>query len=784
MRKCFAGPGRAGCAPDLPRSIRRRFLALGGQRRVGQTSHGAACFARLAPKMGDLPDAPEGTRSIFISMKKLETYGLKTGDGVQDLVDSKVLSREALLEEIQKLGFMSDFHEAKADIDAYPDAELLLVRDVGQKHGNDWLLCTTAEAKARFLDAAEAERAAAEAAEREALEAEAARRAAEEAKRSIVYVDGPTIANSWVSEHSEETAADIQKLNVRPRRPLLGFSVTCPRGLVERPLGLQQRNVEGVLEYRTHKVPAEDFVAVRLAEIGVQAAPRFSDSDTQTNWQRPVNKATETRSSEAATREPAGARDAPSADDILAFLSRTAPLAEEALLQNETVNVFSDAFAHVQREEEASLGAKGENDLKELRTFTDLRFSKNNVLSAIDWLPQSRTTLAVSVIRDLGFDARVAVAGQVERAYILLWSFEDLIHPQLKLRAPKEVMCFRFCETRPAVVAAGLLNGQVALWDTTASMELLRQRRQKGHSHQRNGAAEDLGDGELPPLEPIAVSHIEASHKRMVSDLIWLPWNTQVNSRGQLVDKENLTPGVSHQFVTVAGDGHLLIWDTRYEGIVNGEFPFLARPKGMKEVHGDREKDSENKEATPWLPLFKIQLKRIDGVGELTLCRVCLAGLPLAPGGDGSRSGFFCATEEGDIVFADWRAKQCQGASNDDDEEVRCFGDGTGGTVAAGVATDLSNHPLPRSFCRMKHTEHSTASSGWHATIPGPACPCSAALSSVMCSFPSEIGPSSFGGPTVRSPSFHRQFRTHTSPAGGGPRRGPACSSLPGSMAP
>ena len=53
---------------------------------------------------------------------------------------------------------------------------------------------------------------------------------------------------------------------------------------------------------------------------------------------------------------------------------------------------------------------------------------------------------------------------QVHTGYILLWNFNDPIHPQYVLEAPGDVHCFRFCPTNADVVIGGLESGQVAIW--------------------------------------------------------------------------------------------------------------------------------------------------------------------------------------------------------------------------------------------------------------------------------------------------------------------------------
>lgn len=167
---------------------------------------------------------------------------------------------------------------------------------------------------------------------------------------------------------------------------------------------------------------------------------------------------------------------------------------------------------------------------------------------------------------------------------------------------------------------------------------------------------EEGEDDALPPVLPKAVSQIDFSHRRMVADLAWLHPRTQINSKGQLLQEENLD-GQSHQFVTVSGDGQCLFWDTRYVEIAEGQLPWVARPR--QPVGGDKQKE---KEASKWLPLFRMQVKRLEGVGELSICRMALLG-----GSDGRQgasqegwedhaSHLVASTEDGHLLLADWRA--------------------------------------------------------------------------------------------------------------------------------
>ena len=73
-------------------------------------------------------------------------------------------------------------------------------------------------------------------------------------------------------------------------------------------------------------------------------------------------------------------------------LERTIVDMEEVLEQNETLDIFATELSEMgltmEEEEGVGFGLKGDDaNVKELRTFTDLDFSKNKTLSAIDWHP-------------------------------------------------------------------------------------------------------------------------------------------------------------------------------------------------------------------------------------------------------------------------------------------------------------------------------------------------------------------------------------------------------------
>ena len=121
-------------------------------------------------------------------------------------------------------------------------------------------------------------------------------------------------------------------------------------------------------------------------------------------------------------------------------------------------------------------------------------------------------------------------------------------------------------------------------------------------SDQASADAADDEDSERDggPIPPMLVSSIDHSHKKAVSDIMWLPADVQINYRGNLVAAEHLD-GNQYQFITISGDAMIYVWDTRFKQIAAEELKHIGRPK-----HVPTEK-AQNKGEEPKLlsdPMF------------------------------------------------------------------------------------------------------------------------------------------------------------------------------------
>ena len=507
---------------------------------------------------------PHGITPLFLRGVTAEKYGFKTGEGVMDLVDHLILKKEDVMKEIATLGVMSDFEPAKKHIESCPSEELLFIVDPLQKYGEIFLLCYTEEARNDFTKSIQ-EAADAIAAQKQAEdEAEAARIAAEIARQNIKYEDKPLEPRPWINATSGDTEAEVLQMTHKPSREPVSYEVLRPKKYTKQSFRFLDRNPEA-FDFRAMKDP--NFKRVKEADMGIQVAPPAVDSSAQTTWYRPLNKSIQYEAPPSHLEPEEG----PKMDELLDFLERVTMKCESALQQNEAVDIFHETFRMI-GDDDVQEGARAEDELREIKNFADPTYSKSKSLVAIDWLPKFQGMVAVSAVKNISFDQRVANSGSTSMSYVLLWDFRFLVKPQLLMQCNFEVFTFRFNKNRPGLVAGGTITGQVVLWDVTDVITKITKNKAQ---NQRN---EEEDEGKLAPIAPKYISHVDHSHKRCVADLVWLPPNTQINYRGQLMGTEHLD-GNSYQFVTVSGDGMVMVWDIRFEEIAQDELKHIGRAK-------------------------------------------------------------------------------------------------------------------------------------------------------------------------------------------------------------
>ena len=166
--------------------------------------------------------------------------------------------------------------------------------------------------------------------------------------------------------------------------------------------------------------------------------PRGKSISTQTNFFPQRNNATQYTAQEKPISE---LRDIIESSELSSFFAESGKIIEEALQQNETIDIFSAPLSGI-GEEDISFGNKAENNMPELRTFTDLQYIRRSHL--LELTNSNNSSIVAVPVENLSFAERVEQSGKARKAYVLVWNFRP--HPPSD-RAPVAVRVY--CSLQP-----------------------------------------------------------------------------------------------------------------------------------------------------------------------------------------------------------------------------------------------------------------------------------------------------------------------------------------------
>ena len=78
--------------------------------------------------------------------------------------------------------------------------------------------------------------------------------------------------------------------------------------------------------------------------------------------------------------------------------------------------------------------------------------------------------VAVACTEAAGFNERVERLGQSQASAVLIWSMRDPLRPHLVLHSPGEVFALQANPCTPNILAGGIFDGQVVLWDISQTL--------------------------------------------------------------------------------------------------------------------------------------------------------------------------------------------------------------------------------------------------------------------------------------------------------------------------
>ncbi|NXG03434.1 WDR63 protein, partial [Sakesphorus luctuosus] len=621
---------------------------------------------------------------LVLTTKTQENFNCRIDEDVTEENCFILIKKEDIIQDLKTRADISDFYPFRKVVLEYPGEELLVVFDAKFQYGQDFYIVASEEAKENLMKPPET-------AEEEEKE--------EDREDTLeVHPFKPIVPKPWISLGSEK---EVEEESVKDTVTKIKYKISRVRRKFGAPIAFTDKNASHDKDYYVECTSYEDktfSIQILERDVGVQVVPKVREGSTQTKWTYPKNAATQYSPRQLSQEEKA---ESLSSERMKEFLTSVHLRMEIALQQNEIMDAFFDDWMAL-AEDKSSSDGKPDVYLKACQSFTDPQYLKDRTISCVCRHPTICGIIAVSARKQLSYEEHVNLSNKslLHQSVILFWSFFDPIRPQLMLECPEDICCFQFSPNDPNIIAGGCINGQVLLWDISQHEKNLQTEKSVTDeiidSDNEVTAAEAATEPSLtrvhqsstePPLVTYyAVSSIEYSHKKPVTDLQWLPGNFQGNEKGGTPENRG-----EHclQLVTCSSDCSILFWDI--PAIEHQEKPSYEKVNKEKKMYrAPGVPDTSKPLDLCWKPLIKISLHERDTNTEYGPIRIILRELHYCYKTSGKAkslsaikapakenpytemsasssknlevlenisTNFFVGNEDGVIVYFDWKMK-------------------------------------------------------------------------------------------------------------------------------
>ncbi|NXQ82645.1 WDR63 protein, partial [Nyctibius grandis] len=629
---------------------------------------------------------------LVFTTKTQEIFNCRVDEDVTEENCFKLIKKEDIIQDLKTRAAISDFHPVKKVVLEYPGEELLVVFDAKFQYGQNFYLVASEKAKEDLLKLPET------AEEKEEKEEENREGTLE------VHPYQPPVHKPWVSLGSEK---EVEEAAVKDTVAKIKYMISRVRRKFGAPITFTDKNASHVKDSYFECTSYQDKnFSIKMLEkdVGVQMVPKLREASTQTKWTYPKNTATQYFPRQLSNEEK---EESLSSKKLKDFLTSVRLRMEMALQQNEIMDAFFDDWKAL-AEDESSSGGKPDVYLKAYQSFTDLHYLKDRTISCVCWHPTIYGIIAVSARKRLLYEEQVNLSDKslLQQSVILFWSFLDPIHPQLKLECPEDIYCLQFSPRDPNIVAGGCVNGQVVLWDISQHEERLQNAKTVADGikmtalnmvnvsvlnilqyNYMSGTKTDKVRIQVKPtlVRYHAVSSIQNSHKKPVTDIHWLPDYFEDNRVGATFENR---AEICAQLVTCSPDCSVLFWDIPATKLPEQPSSEKVKEEEIFDMPCDVPDDTFKHLDICWKPLIKINLCESDTNTEYGPVRIILRQLHYhyktsekvqslnaleVPVNDSPytemstpssknlkvleniSTDFFVGTEDGEIVYSDWK---------------------------------------------------------------------------------------------------------------------------------
>eukprot|EP00392_Amoebophrya_sp_AT5.2_P018188 g18665.t1 len=366
------------------------------------------------------------------------------------------INKQEQLDDIKRVGFYSDFHAHEKDVQKYPLEFMLLVRDSKRVFGDNFVWCQTKAAYEAMVATIEELK---EQIQQEYLASIAAAAGGAggagdgggageggagdgvpaftfKEDETVFVKDEPVTPRNYESTFAEGTAAEVDAMTVKNTRPLLKVMICRARSWYGEPKKYNDA-AESSVQHKPQKDPNFNLLRKEL-DKSCQAVPEVTEGFCQTHAGMPKNANAQYDANDFKAEDDA---EIAQVEPLTDFMRNVFDRVDHALQQNETFNIFNETFANL-GDDEMALGTKATSNIKELRNFHDVAYTKDKKIQATKWVPGSRELLAVSCV-DTATD-KTDSATKASTSHVLLWSFADALAPHASLIAPYDVTTLTF----------------------------------------------------------------------------------------------------------------------------------------------------------------------------------------------------------------------------------------------------------------------------------------------------------------------------------------------------
>ncbi|NXX58677.1 WDR63 protein, partial [Scopus umbretta] len=629
---------------------------------------------------------------LVFTTKTQEIFNCRVDEDVTEENCFKLIKKEDIIQDLKTRATISDFHPVRKVVLEYPGEEILVVFDAKFQYGQNFYFVASEEAKENLLKPPET-----------AEEKEEEKEEENKEETLDVHPYKPPVRKPWVSLGSEK---EVEEESVKDRVTKIKYMISRVRRKFGAPIIFTDKNASHVKDSYVECTSYQDKAySIKMLEkdVGVQMVPKLREASTQTKWTYPKNAATQYIPRQLSSEEK---EESLSSEKLKEFLTSVHLRMEIALQQNEIMNAFFDDWKAL-AEDGSSSGGKPDVYLKAYQSFTDLRHLKDRTISCVCWHPTIYGIIAVSARERLSYEEQGNLSDKslLQQSVILFWTFFDPTHPQIMLECPEDIYCFQFSPSDANLIAGGCINGQVVLWDISQHEEKLQNAKTVADGlkitavNTVNASILNIlqyiymspplmqvqqSSTEPPLVRYCAVSAIQYSHKKTVTDIHWLPDYFEENQMGATFESR---AEICVQLVTCSPDCSILFWDIPATKLP--EQPSSEKVKEEEIFYVPRNvPDAFKHPDLCWKPLMKINLCESDTNTEYGPVRISLKELhyhyktpeKVQSGStlevpatespytemsipssknlkvlENISTAFFVGTEDGEILYSDWK---------------------------------------------------------------------------------------------------------------------------------